>query len=149
MRSWRCRPPFAAEADPNRYVPVLAASGINTVISLTYGRASRYLDAVVLSALHAALLDPDKGLFGVNAVGIGQVFYDSQIYAACLAVPGIVAVEDLLVRVGNQLRLLAKGRPVRRGRLPPVARRSVHRPTLRSRRGLLHLGSRRRQSSCC
>ena len=112
---------IAAEADPNRYVPVLAASGINTVISLTYVRDARYLDAVVLSALHVALLDPDNGLFGVNAVGIGQVFYDSQIYAACLAVPGIVAVEDLSVRVGNQLLPLAKARLVRRDRLPPGA----------------------------
>ena len=34
-------------------------------------------------------------MLGVNVVGIGQVFYDSQIYAACLAVPGVVAVHSL------------------------------------------------------
>jgi len=109
---------IAAEADPNRPVSVLNASGVDTVIRLTYVRDARYLDDVVLEALHTVLLDPDSGLFGVNAVGIGQAFYDSQIYAACLTVPGIVAVEDLSVRIGNQTAPLVGGRVARRGRLP-------------------------------
>ena len=108
---------IAAEADPNRHVSVLAASGVDTTISFTYVRDARYLDAVVHSALHDVLLDPDSGLFGVNAVGIGQAFYDSQIYAACLSVPGVVAVEDLSVRVGNQITPFA-ARVAIRGRLP-------------------------------
>jgi len=53
----------------------------------------------VTDAVHAALLDPDAGLLGVNVVGIGQVFYDSQVYAACLAVPGVVAVHSLYFAV--------------------------------------------------
>jgi hypothetical protein len=86
---------IAAAADPNRPVTISQALQIETKVTLTYLRDPRYVDAAVRSSLHAALLDPDKGLFGVNAVGIGQAFYDSQIYAACLAVPGVKAVHNL------------------------------------------------------
>jgi hypothetical protein len=109
---------IAAEADPNRPVAVLMATGLDTMISLTYVRDARYLDEIVNGALHAALLDPDSGLFGINTVGIGEAFYDSQIYAACLTVPGIVAVQDLSVQVGNRLTPLLSARPIRRGRQP-------------------------------
>jgi hypothetical protein len=109
---------IAAEADPNRPVTVLMATGLDTMISLTYVRNARYLDEIVNGALHAALLDPDSGLFGINTVGIGEAFYDSQIYAACLTVPGIVAVQDLSVQVGNRLTPLLTARPIRRGRQP-------------------------------
>jgi hypothetical protein len=109
---------IAAEADPNRPVTVLMATGLDTMISLTYVRDARYLDEIVSGALHAALLDPDSGLFGVNAVGIGEAFYNSQIYAACLTVSGIIAVQDLSVQVGNRLTPLLSARPIRRGRQP-------------------------------
>jgi predicted phage baseplate assembly protein len=120
------RTAIAGEADPNRPVLVLPATGIETVVRLVYVRDARYLDDALNSALHTALLDPDSGLFGVNAVGIGQAFYDSQIYAACLAVPGVVAIEDLSVRTRNGMRQpfqalgLRHGRtlPLRRGRMP-------------------------------
>jgi hypothetical protein len=109
---------IAAEADPNRPISVLAATGVDTVINFTYLRDSHYLDDTVRSALHRALLDPDTGLFGVNVVGIGQVFYDSQIYAACLAVPGVVAVEDLSVQAGARFApFFALGR-IQRGIIP-------------------------------
>jgi hypothetical protein len=103
-------------ADPNRPVSVLPATPIVTTISLTYLRDPRYLDATVASALHAALLDADTGLFGANVVGIGQAFYDSQICAACLAVAGVVAIENVSVQVGPRFRPLV--RVVRRGLLP-------------------------------
>jgi hypothetical protein len=86
---------IAATADPNRPVNITQALKIETNVTLTYLRDPRYKDAAVMSSLHAALLDPGKGLFGVNVVGIGQAFYDSQIYAACLAVPGVIAVHNL------------------------------------------------------
>jgi hypothetical protein len=57
--------------------------------------------AAVLAAVRAALIDPDAGLLGVNVVGIGEVYYDSQVYAACLAVPGVVAVRALRFAVTN------------------------------------------------
>jgi predicted phage baseplate assembly protein len=86
---------IAATADPNRPVTITRAFQIETSVTLTYLRDPRYADATVKSRLHAALIDPDNGLFGVNAVGIGQAFYDSQIYAACLAVSGVTAVHNL------------------------------------------------------
>ncbi|MDQ6867039.1 MAG: baseplate J/gp47 family protein [Pseudomonadota bacterium] len=86
---------LAATADPNRSVVVTQALQIETFVTLTYLRDPKYVDATVKGSLQAALLDPDKGLFGTNAVGIGQAFYDSQIYAACLAVPGVKAVHNL------------------------------------------------------
>jgi predicted phage baseplate assembly protein len=110
---------IATAADPNRPVTVLPATGIDTVVRLTYVRDARYLDDVAAAALYAALLDPDSGLFGVNRVGIGEAFYDSQVYETCLDVPGVVAVEDLSVRVGNQFVLLAASfHRFRRGRFP-------------------------------
>ena len=42
-----------------------------------------------MAAVTAALIDPDAGLFGRNNVRIGASIYRSQIYAACLAVPGV------------------------------------------------------------
>jgi predicted phage baseplate assembly protein len=86
---------LAATADPNRPVVVTKALQIETFVTLTYLRDPKYVDATVKGSLQAELLDPDKGLFGINAVGIGQAFYDSQIYAACLAVPGVKAVNNL------------------------------------------------------
>jgi hypothetical protein len=53
----------------------------------------------VQAAVRAALIDPAAGLFGSQVVQIGQAFYDSQIYAACRAVPGVVAVHSLAVIV--------------------------------------------------
>ena len=113
---------IATEADPNRPVSVLAATGVDTVISLIYLRDNRYLDDAVRGALQAALLDPDTGLFGVNVVGIGQVFYDSQIYAACLAVPGVLAVEDLSVQSGPRFSPFFLSGRIRRGIVPTDAK---------------------------
>jgi hypothetical protein len=64
-------------------------------LSLTVVYDTKYSGSTVQNAVEAALVDPDAGLLGGNVVGIGQVFYDSQIYAACLAVPGVVAVHSL------------------------------------------------------
>jgi hypothetical protein len=89
------RAAISAAADPNRPVMIALASQLEAVLSLTYLRDPRYDDAKVKTALHDALLDPDQGLFGVNVVDIGEAFYDSQIYAACLAVPGVEAVQSL------------------------------------------------------
>ena len=86
---------LASAADPNRLVDIIAAIPTRVRISLTYVRDPRYADATVHAALTAALVDPDTGLFGANVVGIGQVFYDSQIYAACRSVDGIDAIHNL------------------------------------------------------
>jgi hypothetical protein len=86
---------LADAADPNRPVDIIAAVPITAAISLTYARDPRNDDTTVQAGLTTALLDPDTGLFGANVVGIGQVFYDSQIYAACLSIPGVEAIHNL------------------------------------------------------
>jgi hypothetical protein len=85
---------IAAAADPNRLPRVALATPIEIYISLTLVTDPRYQTATVQAAVHGALLDPDTGLFGVNAVGIGQIFYDSQVFAACLSVAGVQAVHN-------------------------------------------------------
>ena len=86
---------LAAAADPNRPPTVTLAMQQTMVLSLVYVRNVRYRDANVQAGLMAALIDPDNGLFGANVVAIGEAFFDSQIYAACLAVPGVLAIHNL------------------------------------------------------
>jgi hypothetical protein len=86
---------LAAAADPNRPPTVTLATQQTMLLSLAYVRHARYLDANVRAGLTAALIDPDNGLFGANVVAIGEAFFDSQIYATCLAVPGVVAIHNL------------------------------------------------------
>jgi hypothetical protein len=94
------RTAIAAISDPNRPISINPANQVQISLSLTYVRDPRYLDAPVRAALQTALVDPTAGLFGASVVQIGQAFYDSQIYAACLAVPGVQAVHSLIVTVG-------------------------------------------------
>ena len=86
---------FAASADPNRQPKVVLAQAVEMTLSLTIVYDPSHDGPTVQAAVHAALVDPDTGLLGLNVVGIGEVFYDSQVYAACLAVPGVVAVHSL------------------------------------------------------
>ncbi len=93
---------FVATADPNRLPRVVLAIRVVLSLSLTIVYdPRRFSGQIVSDAVRAALVDPDNGLFGVNAVGIGQVFYDSQIYTTCLAVPGVVAVHSLNFLIGS------------------------------------------------
>jgi predicted phage baseplate assembly protein len=92
---------FAASADPNRQPRVVLAQAVQMTLSLTVVYDPTYDGPTVQSAVQTALIDPDAGLLGVNVVGIGEVFYDSQIYAACLAVPGVVAVHSLDFQITN------------------------------------------------
>jgi predicted phage baseplate assembly protein len=98
---------FAATADPNRQPRVALAQAVVMTLSLTVVTERTYQKDAVLNAVHAALLDPDVGLFGVNVVQIGEVFYDSQVYAACLAVHGVVAVHSLSFAPTPRYRPLA------------------------------------------
>ena len=87
---------IAAAADPNRLPSVSMATQIKITLSFSIVVGPKYRPATVQAAVYSALLDPDTGLFGLNVVGIGQVFYDSQIYSAVLAVPGVSAVHNLV-----------------------------------------------------
>jgi hypothetical protein len=89
------RTALAGAADPNRLPRVLLASAVVMKLSLTVVTDPTYHPQPVKDAVHAALLDPDAGLLGANVVGIGEAFHDSQVYATCLAVPGVMAVHSL------------------------------------------------------
>jgi hypothetical protein len=93
---------FAAAADPNRLPRVVAAKAVVMTLRLTVLYDPRRDADAVRAAVHAALIDPDAGLLGLNVVGIGQVFFDSQVHAACLAVPGVTGVRSLRFSVTNQ-----------------------------------------------
>lgn len=89
---------LSGNGDPNRPVNVVLATPIPLTVTLTLAVNPNYgLNAVAAQAV-TALTDPDVGLFGSNKLGIGQTIYRSQIYAACLSVPGAVAVHSLCVQ---------------------------------------------------
>ena len=80
---------------PGQRVIYETAVGINAILSLTYVRDPRYADSAVHAGLMSALADQTSGLFAPANVGIGQPIYQSQVAAACLAVPGVVAVQNV------------------------------------------------------
>lgn len=82
-------------ADPNRSVAVELAKPRPVKISLTLKIESNRIPETVIAAVQSVLLDPDIGLFGANAMQIGQVIYQSQIYAVCMQVSGVIAVHGL------------------------------------------------------
>jgi len=86
-----------SDADPNRPINVQQAQPIALTISLTVTVDPAFVLDTVAAAAVTALTDPDTGLFGANRIGIGEAVFKSQIYAACLSVPGAVAVHSLSV----------------------------------------------------
>ena len=86
---------LAGAADPNRPVKVLPAVAIPIKLSFTLSIDPAYLAPDVVTTTTAALLDADTGLFGINAIRIGQSVYQSQIDATCLSVPGTRALHNL------------------------------------------------------
>ncbi len=83
-------------ADPNRAVLIKQAIAIPIRLNLSLKIEQTYAPKPVLAAVRTALLDADTGLFGINAARIGQSIYHSQICAACLQVPGVMAVHGLM-----------------------------------------------------
>jgi hypothetical protein len=90
------RTAVAGSSDPNRPVVVYQAAVVTVFLTLTLVINPDFVASDVVNAATGALIDPDRGLFGVNVVGIGQPIFESQIYKACLDVPGAVAVHSLL-----------------------------------------------------
>jgi predicted phage baseplate assembly protein len=89
------RAAIAVAADPNRFPAILLAKRVQVSLTISLIIDRRRNDKSVLDAVRAAIVDPDKGLLGLNVLDIGQSIYDSQIYAACVAVPGVLAVKRL------------------------------------------------------
>jgi hypothetical protein len=85
---------IADTADPNLLPSIELAKQIIVNLNVTLILDPRHDPKTVLDAVHAALLDPDSGLLGVNVVRIGQALFDSQVFAACLSVAGVRAVHD-------------------------------------------------------
>ena len=84
-----------AAAMPGQGLDVETATPVEMTLSLTFLCDSTLDAPAIKTALTAALTDPDTGLFGARAIGIGQMVYDSQIVAACLNVAGVQAVHNL------------------------------------------------------
>jgi hypothetical protein len=91
------RTALAGADDPNRPLLVQLATAVPVRMSLRVEVDPARVTATVLAAVRAALDDPDTGLFGLSRVRIGAGFYRSEVYDACLAVPGAIAVHRLTV----------------------------------------------------
>jgi hypothetical protein len=89
------RAAVAGASDPNRLPKVVAATGVPVALRLVLLLDPRRERAAVLAAARAALLDPDAGVFGTNVVRIGRAVFESEVFAACLAVEGVKAVRAL------------------------------------------------------
>lgn len=83
--------------DPNRKVAVLSAKGLNPGLSLSVrvSKDPHYQTEDIRVAVKAALHDDQTGLFGLSRVRIGEPFYASQVAAACMSVPGVIAVHQI------------------------------------------------------
>lgn len=83
---------LAASGDPNRPVRVVLSTQIAVALVLTMvvtpGMDTGQINAGVVTALS----DTETGLFGAWTLAISQPVFDSQIEAAVLAVPGVVAL---------------------------------------------------------
>jgi hypothetical protein len=86
---------LAGAADPNRPVQVLQALPVPILLALSIRLDPRFVPGSVIAGVTAGLNDPDNGLFGLNRVRIGQTVFNSEIYEACLNVPGVLAVHGL------------------------------------------------------
>src|SRR5262249_55745149 len=84
-----------AFADPNRPIMVELALPVLLDLTVTLEVHSDYSSDAVSAAVRARLLDPLSRPFGAEVVQIDDVIYDSEIYDACLAVAGVVAVHGL------------------------------------------------------
>ena len=86
---------LAGACDPNRPLQVKPAVSVEIGMTFTLVIDPAYATPGVIAAVTTALVDPDAGLLGTNAIQIGEVIFESQIYQACLSVPGTIAVHNL------------------------------------------------------
>jgi hypothetical protein len=88
---------LAGDDDPNRPLNVTLATAIPITVSFVLLIDPNYIAANVVAGVIAAITGPDAGLLGSNVVRIGESLYESQVFAACQAVPGVVAVHNLTI----------------------------------------------------
>ena len=97
--------------DPNRARLVTLATAIPISMSFQLMVDPSYITANVVAAVTAAITDPNAGLVGASVVQIGQSIYQSQVFAACLAVPGAIAVHDLEIQQKHRFHPLFRRLP--------------------------------------
>jgi len=83
-------------AEPSLQLEVAEAVAVPLRLSLSIEIDPTYRQEDVLSAARARLMDDATGLLAPANIGIGQKLFRSRICAAVLAVPGTVAVAELL-----------------------------------------------------
>jgi hypothetical protein len=86
---------FRSAGDPNRPVVVRLATAIAATLRLSVVVDPSRAPGPVRTAVTQALVDPDRGLFGTAGIRIGGAIFASAIAAACLDVPGVVAIHEL------------------------------------------------------
>lgn len=91
------RDALAGSDDPNRPLAVKAASPVDLILWFSVEPDPAYVWDDVQAGVHAALADPKTGLLGTGRVRIGASLFRSRIAAACLSVPGVVAVHDVTI----------------------------------------------------
>jgi hypothetical protein len=77
-------------------INVLPATSLPVTLSLSIEIDPARVEAAVLDAVRAALMDPDNGLLAPEQIGIGLPLMRSRLFEAVLAVEGAVAVTGLL-----------------------------------------------------
>lgn len=82
--------------DPSTPTNVERAQDIPLYLSIAIEINKRYLEADVLNAVRAALMDRETGLLAPERIGIGRPLFRSRIFEEVLAVPGTVTVHDLI-----------------------------------------------------
>ncbi|MGH7841783.1 MAG: baseplate J/gp47 family protein [Candidatus Binataceae bacterium] len=98
---------IALAEDPNRPVAVKLATPVPVRLGMTLLIDPKYDAAAVIAGVRSALLDPQTGLLGAS-LRIGQTIYKSQIYQACLNVPGAVAIHGLWFIAGRFIPLFRR-----------------------------------------
>lgn len=95
-----------AARDPNVPVTVQLAKAVHIALTFTLAHDAAF-DPDVIGAQVMTALVGDAGLLSPGRIRIGDALYDSQIYAACLAVPGTIAVRNLVIANATTGALLA------------------------------------------
>lgn len=86
---------LAALAEEGLPIDVEPATGLAKTLSIQVEIDPSYLEADVVPAVRAALMDADTGLLAPERIGIGQPLFRSRIYAFILGTPGAASVTSI------------------------------------------------------
>lgn len=83
-------------SEPGLQVTVEKAEAAAVALSLAIEIDPKFREEDVLSAVRDRLMNAESGLLAAANIGIGAALFRSRIFAAVLAVPGTVAVTEML-----------------------------------------------------